>query len=104
MEKDENSENSGGVKGEFLPNVKVVTPPPLESEGVTIEKLMDGCSPTFCSACVIISFHIRNSDNMLVNDRLVRAVSHPVEAPTLVDYVIRADTSSGASYHIAEQI
>jgi len=33
----------------FLPNVKVVAPPPLESEGAEIEKLKGGCPPTSCS-------------------------------------------------------
>lgn len=36
---------------ETPPNVKSVAPPPLESEGVEIEKLMGGCPPTTCSLC-----------------------------------------------------
>jgi hypothetical protein len=34
-------------------NVKVVAPPPVESEGVEIEKLKGGCSPTPCSAILL---------------------------------------------------
>jgi hypothetical protein len=33
----------------FLENVKVVAPPPMESDGVEIERLKGGCSPTACS-------------------------------------------------------
>jgi len=33
----------------FLQNVRVVAPPPLESEGSETEKLLGGCSPTPCS-------------------------------------------------------
>jgi hypothetical protein len=29
-------------------NVKVVAPPPMESRGSEIEKLLGGCSPTTC--------------------------------------------------------
>ena len=32
-----------------LPNVRVVAPPPLESDCAETEKLMGGCSPTSCS-------------------------------------------------------
>jgi hypothetical protein len=35
-----------------LQNVKVVAPPPLESEGIEIARLEGGCPPTPCSAIV----------------------------------------------------
>jgi hypothetical protein len=39
----------------ILANVKVVAPPPLESEGVVIEELKGGCPPTSCSLSSFLS-------------------------------------------------
>ena len=48
-----------------MPNVKVVAPPPLESEGVEIEKLNGGCPPTTCCAS---SFH--GIDDDFLSDKM----------------------------------
>ncbi len=57
----------------FLANVKVVAPPLLESEGVEIEKIMGGCSPTSCSESSLIEVEFLG-ERCRVPEKVARAL------------------------------
>jgi hypothetical protein len=54
-------------------NVKVVAPPPLESEGVEIERLKGGCPPTPCSESSLIEVEFLG-ERCRVPEKVARAL------------------------------